>query len=250
MGKTFISKMQDNYFQMVTSTSAVELLKKILRESDCVKIKKLSKALNMPETEFNTLITQLSAQFGFKVEGNYVNFTGSDLAGFITDLDAELKQRAYWDFSGGQSRCNISLYPALDTTSKNITNFNQIPDLECECLRELERIARRVDVQTFHGHVEKLFLVNKGLSDLPTSLGQLHFLKDLYLRGNNFADLPPIVTTITSLKCLNLNHNVLKILPETIGALKNLEELVLCHNQLDQLPESIGELRDLHRLWV
>ena len=162
----------------------------------------------------------------------------------------------------------------------------QIPDIEVNCLQELEsqlkidfKVVENITVDTKMGftvednRVSTLGLYDCGLSTLPESIGNLHSLqvitlannkltklpdsfwnlkslKVLSMIGNQFTTLPESLGNLSSLHILSLDSNQLSTLPESIGNLSSLEVLWCIKNQLKSLPESIGTLKSLKQLWI
>jgi Leucine-rich repeat (LRR) protein len=96
----------------------------------------------------------------------------------------------------------------------------------------------------------RLNLADKGLKILPSKIGKLTGLTELYLWNNQLTDLPEAIGKLTNLTELNLNYNQLTDLPEAIGELTNLTTLYLYDNKLTALPEAIGELTNLTTLYL
>lgn len=94
-----------------------------------------------------------------------------------------------------------------------------------------------------------LFLDGLGLTRVPSELGKLTRLTQLYLHHNQLTTLPPeIWHQLTALSELYLGNNQLIALPSEIGQLKALMVLYLHHNQLTTLPPEIGQLTALRKL--
>ena len=93
------------------------------------------------------------------------------------------------------------------------------------------------------------------VNSIPLSIENLDALLLLDLSADsqspgNLSYLPSEIGNLTNLLELYLNHNQLTSLPESIGNLSNLEELNLSYNQLESLPESIANLGNLEVLSV
>ena len=82
--------------------------------------------------------------------------------------------------------------------------------------------------------ITELDLGYKGLTSLPSEIGQLQNLTALYLWENNLTSLPPEIGQLQNLISLWLSGNDLTSLPPEIGQLQNLTELDL----YDDIPEA------------
>jgi internalin A len=100
------------------------------------------------------------------------------------------------------------------------------------------------------GHVIRLDLSNKNLSQLPSEIWQLTSLQQLFLVSNELCELPPEIGQLTSLQQLYLSYNQLSQLPSEIGQLTSLQQLTLFNNQLCELPPEIGRLTSLQYLYL
>lgn len=95
------------------------------------------------------------------------------------------------------------------------------------------------------GRITKLDLAGRGITALPTQVGELTALQELYLGGNALSVLPTTIGNLTQLRKLWVQENRLTGLPESIGELTNLVELSLSSNRLSDLPISILNLSGL-----
>lgn len=101
------------------------------------------------------------------------------------------------------------------------------------------------------GDLTQLHVLDLGhnrLSYLPDWLGKLTQLQTLYLQGNQLKSLPEALANLTQLQRLNLGNNQLSLLPDGLGALKQLQTLYLHGNQLHSLPESFSKFEQLRSL--
>ena len=102
------------------------------------------------------------------------------------------------------------------------------------------------------GRVTHLELNQNGLSGvLPSELGDLTYLQELWLAENRLSSvLPPELGNLTNLRVLWLAANDLSdALPSELGDLTNLEVLGLCCNAFsDALPSELGDLTNLKEL--
>ena len=93
-----------------------------------------------------------------------------------------------------------------------------------------------------------LDLSNKGLTEIPESIGKLEKLERLHLNDNKLSSLPESIGNLVRLYELTLNNNQLSSLPESIGNLTSLYDLKLRNNRFSDassLPNSIGNLTQL-----
>ncbi|MFW9970696.1 MAG: leucine-rich repeat domain-containing protein [Candidatus Odinarchaeota archaeon] len=97
-------------------------------------------------------------------------------------------------------------------------------------------------------NLEELYLTENRLDHLPPSFGNLKHLKKLDISDNHLLDLPIQIGNLINLKELILNHNIVQILPESISKLKNLEFLSIWGNQLKRFTENIHEMDSLRVL--
>ena len=93
-----------------------------------------------------------------------------------------------------------------------------------------------------------LNLDSKNLTELPSQIGKLKNLQELYLRGNKLTSLPPELWELTNLQKLMLGDNKLSEVPAAISKLINLEELDLFSNRLKTLPDAVTQLIHLKKI--
>lgn len=93
--------------------------------------------------------------------------------------------------------------------------------------------------------LEKLDLSNRDITEIPSEIGDLTFLKELNLSYNNIKSLPAEISKLVNLEVLLLLRNDLELLPPQIGKLQNLKMLDVSHNQLKAVPEEISQLANL-----
>ena len=105
---------------------------------------------------------------------------------------------------------------------------------------------RNFGVRTMN--IKRLDMSDYDLTNLPSSIGNLTQLRELYLSNNKLKSLPSQIGNLRKLKYLDLASNDLTKLPSSIGNLTKLRELDLGVNQLTSLPESIGNLTQLKEL--
>jgi internalin A len=86
------------------------------------------------------------------------------------------------------------------------------------------------------------------LSTLPAELGQLRNLEILKLNNNQLSSLPLEIIHLTNLRSLSLASNQLSSLPPEIIHLTGLRSLSLANNQLSGLPKEIVQLTNLRSI--
>ncbi|MCV6637975.1 leucine-rich repeat domain-containing protein [Candidatus Albibeggiatoa sp. nov. NOAA] len=101
--------------------------------------------------------------------------------------------------------------------------------------------------------LQKLFLVQAALTDIPDEVSQLEHLVQLDLSENHLNRFPQAILQLTKLQALNLKqayaNDVKRIdIPSEIKQLVNLEKLDMSNNHLYQLPVEFGQLENLVEL--
>ncbi|OQR89838.1 membrane protein [Thraustotheca clavata] len=86
------------------------------------------------------------------------------------------------------------------------------------------------------------------LTSLPTEIGTLKNLEELWVTNNALESIPESILELPKLRMLQLSNNKLKILPSNLGNASSLEVLSLDNNQLSVVPHSIGQLSNLKEL--
>lgn len=107
----------------------------------------------------------------------------------------------------------------------------------------------------FHGFTEKLNLGgNQFEGTIPTELGNLHALNELWLSlTNSFTGtIPTEIGKLSNLQCLALTQNKLQgPIPSEIGNLFKLKWIFLSDNKLeDSIPEELYECTQLEILFL
>ena len=90
---------------------------------------------------------------------------------------------------------------------------------------------------------------------IPSSIENLDALLVLDLSADagypgNLSALPSEIGGLTSLVELYLNYNQLMALPESIGDLSNLKELNIANNKLTSIPQALENLYNLENLYI
>lgn len=82
----------------------------------------------------------------------------------------------------------------------------------------------------------------QGLRALSSALFKYTFLEKLYLNNNHLSELPPAIGSLKKLIHLDLSSNQLTALPAEIGMLINLEKLLVVDNMIKTVPYEMGYL--------
>ena len=95
---------------------------------------------------------------------------------------------------------------------------------------------------------ERFKLESRDLTELPPSIGQLTWLRELDLSRNQLRSVPETLDQLAKLQKLYLSDNELTSVPEALGQLTGLQKLYLARNQLTSVPETLGQLTQLREL--
>ena len=95
-----------------------------------------------------------------------------------------------------------------------------------------------------------LYLGGNNLTVIPAEIGNLVNLQSLYLYDNQFTSIPSEISNLTNLRTLDISYNQLTgEIPSEIGNLTNLISLDLGSNQLTgEIPLELGNLDNLYYL--
>ena len=91
---------------------------------------------------------------------------------------------------------------------------------------------------------------NQQLTALPTSIGELVQLEELYAYSTAITAIPYEIGSLAELTRLDVAYNDITTLPHSIGQLGSLKTLRVTYNQLTALPPEIGNLFNLTSLQV
>ena len=88
------------------------------------------------------------------------------------------------------------------------------------------------------------------LTSIPSEIGNLHNLQELYLSVNKLTSIPSEIGNLHRLKAFSLSKNKLTSIPSEIGNLHHLKYLFLNNNNLTSIPSEIGNLHTLKYLFI
>jgi internalin A len=132
----------------------------------------------------------------------------------------------------------------LHIIKKSVQDKVSVLDLSGKGLKELpSEIGQLI-------HLNELYLSSNELRTLPSEIGQLVCLNELDISNNQLINLPSEIGNLSCLKKLDLRNNQLTNLNSKIGNLYHLEQLDLRSNNLSSLPPEIGNLVHLKSLYL
>ena len=133
-------------------------------------------------------------------------------------------------------------------TSKGIGNYS--PKETYILLYKLYKIKKAFRTNTSLDklyNLERLYIMRKGIREIPKEISVLKNLKALYLPYNMIKSISKEISKL-NLEEISLHHNIIKELPKEIGDIKSLTFLDLDDNYLKELPKEIGNLTNLREL--
>lgn len=85
---TYIRRMTIKDSQAIIEKEAVSKIQKMMQVSKRLRVDMMREALGMESKAFSSKMIDWAAQFGFQIDGDYVDLAGGDVKGFITELDS------------------------------------------------------------------------------------------------------------------------------------------------------------------
>lgn len=89
---------------------------------------------------------------------------------------------------------------------------------------------------------------HNNLGFLPSEVGQLAFLQELWIVNVQLLSLPPEICNLVHLEKLGAGFNKIKSLPDNFADLKSIKWLNFANNQLSSLPNNFPGLVSLMHL--
>ncbi len=83
----YVRRMSIKDSQAIIEKEAVRQIQKMMQVSKRLRVDMMREALAMDMKTFSSKMIDWAAQFGFQIDGDYVNFENGDVKGFITELD-------------------------------------------------------------------------------------------------------------------------------------------------------------------
>jgi hypothetical protein len=85
---TYVRRMSIKDSQAIIEKEAIRKIQKMMQVSKRLRVDMMREALGMDMKDFSSKMIDWAAQFGFQIDGDYVNFENGDVKGFITELDS------------------------------------------------------------------------------------------------------------------------------------------------------------------
>ncbi len=192
-------------------------------------IKKLIKKIIQTKDYDEIVSIDVYGWLGLLTEQDLYDLLNDQHLNIFKDIFASIRNKGY-EYHGFGTQ--------LD---KDIFNYFQtiLPPQEAKVLQEIQdKISEQLiidygyDEEIFHAykiknnHVVKLWLSYSKIIDLPDSIGNFKFLKELHLRHCNVKFLPESIGNLKSLKILDLTQCSLSSLPKSINSPLTLTAVV------------------------
>lgn len=101
---------------------------------------------------------------------------------------------------------------------------------------------------SFRTSLSILVLSKNRLNALPTSIGELENLQQLFLEDNFFTSIPAAIRNTQKISILSLSNNRLASLSLDIGSYYQLTHLTVSNNHIEELPDDFCDLVNLRVL--
>ncbi|XP_013397949.1 malignant fibrous histiocytoma-amplified sequence 1 homolog [Lingula anatina] len=149
---------------------------------------------------------------------------------------------------------SISNLPHLTVLELSVNAFTTFPIALCD-LTNLEKLYLGnnklsdipVDITRMKG-LREFWLSHNAFTTFPMALCGLTNLEELYLSNNQLSDIPVDITKMKGLKVFDLSSNAFTTFPIALCGLTNLEQLEMGDNQLSDIPVDITKLTELKSL--
>ncbi len=121
---------------------------------------------------------------------------------------------------------------------------------DCSVQEYSELVKNGVYVTAPLNEITQLYIVDKGITELPECIIKLPKLEIIELNDNLLTTLPNNIWKLQELFLLDISFNQFKTLPETLGNLNQLRLLNATDNQIEFLPSSFDKLTSLRDLFL
>jgi len=184
----------------------------------------------------------------YLIQENYLEYFDDEELGLLMEVFFEQIEKKFKEKQGFLID-NIELDALLNIIEANINNskvFLLNPLKPVDLINKETHLGFAYKENT----ITALGFNRCGLKFLPSSIGNLKNLEELYMTENRLGNLPESIGNLNSLKKLNLSDNHLLELPSEIGNLQCLKELYLDHNIIQFLPDSFSKLINIENLSI
>jgi len=146
---------------MSTDKAIFEKLKKVLNVSVKIKMDQMRDILKMDQTTFNDKIIEWAEEFGFIIDGDYVNVNKESVEDFINALDAQFEvwEKQESDRIGKALEPTIKRYSVKETEVLDVNevyNQNAIKDTIEE---EYDESDKSQKLERKKGRIQMIFLL-------------------------------------------------------------------------------------------
>lgn len=150
---------------MSTQGEIIDKLARIMRVASRVRLDMLKGALKMPASEFDEKIFEWAEEFKFRIDGDFVDFAGGNVGGFIAELDAAFEN---WAQEGGKKaeKAQEAISPQIPPNQGIVSELGQLR--KAFFLENLDDKTRKFMLQELFQDIEKKDVY---LSNRLTSLG-------------------------------------------------------------------------------
>jgi len=229
----------ENFYDtnLLHSNLAFPLLKRLTDVGDPVARRVFKDEIAERLTSGSTNVSQ------YLIQENYLEYFDKEELGLLMEIFFEQIEK---EFKQKQDSliANIEIEALLNIIKCNIANSKTFL---LNRLKPVDSINKETHLGFLlkENHITAVGFNRCGLKTLPSSIGNLEHLSELYMTENRLGNLPESIGNLIHLKILNLSENHLIELPNEIGNLINLKELYLNHNIIQFLPESMIKLSNL-----
>jgi Leucine-rich repeat (LRR) protein len=136
---------------------------------------------------------------------------------------------------------NTSFYKTEILDTYNLNNIETQIKISKDGF-ELNRFPEEI---LYFKNLQKIFLSDCGIPEIPNNISVLMNLKVIGLSRNEIKEIPDSLCTLTGLESLFFDNNKLVHLPNNFGKLTNLRELYFYKNSLIDMPDSLTQLTNL-----
>ena len=220
----------------------------------------------------NGLTGEIPSSIGSLINLERIFLANNQLSGTIPTELGELTNLYYLDFSNNllsglipESICNIDwnfssinnnqLCPPYPECIENFVGYQETSDCEEQSPCDVE-----IEVELWGGcyNIETTTFINLSYQEgsgypplfgqIPSEIGELVHMTDLYLGGNELTVIPPEIGNLINLQSLFLYGNNFTSIPSDIGDLVNLKTLDIGYNHITELPVEVYSLNNLELL--